>query len=257
MFSISVITWWCIGSTVLALVGFQATRKWVNPTDMEQHQPFLDATLTIVGTLVSILLGLLVANSVEYYESMQATADNEASAVADVVRLVRGLPASTKVAITHLCIEYNQEVQYAEWKSMESGEMSTNAGLLYLGINDAVVNFMPSNTKENNIQNALINVVQQLGDYRHTRLNALHSTWCRRILPVLVLCSAIVLAYTYLYTRRDKRLLHAVVISFVAISLGANIAMILLLRTPFSTDWKIQPNGFHFNEELMHKYSDK
>ncbi len=257
MFSISVITWWCLASTVLALLGFLATRKYLNLAEMEQHQPFLDATLTIVGTLVSILLGLLVANSVEYYESMQATADNEAASVADVVRLVRGLPASARNAVTNLCIDYNQEVQYAEWKSMESGQMSTKAGLLYLGINDAVVNFMPTNSKENNIQTALISAVQQLGDYRHTRLNAMHSTWCRRILPVIVLCSVIVLAYTYLYTRRDKRRLHAVVISFVAIALGANIAMIFLLRTPFSTDWKIEPTGFHFNEELMHKYSDK
>lgn len=222
---------------------------------MAQHQPFLDATLTIVGTLVSILLGLLVANSVDYYESMQSTADNEAASVADVVRLACGLSKSDKVSITNLCIEYNQEVQYSEWKAMQTGQMSTKAGALYIAINNAVVNLMPTNNKENNVQNALISAVQQLGDYRHTRLNALRSTWCYRILPVIVMCSIIVLAYTYLYTRRDKTLMHAVVISFVAISLGANIAMILLLRNPFSTDWKIQPTGFHFNEELMQKYS--
>ncbi|CAN5123638.1 hypothetical protein BH11CYA1_BH11CYA1_16300 [soil metagenome] len=170
---------------------------------------------------------------------MQNTADSESAALADVVRLARGLPIETKNAVTKLCVDYNQEVQYVEWEAMEHGQMSRKAGLQYLCINDAVLNFMPTNNKENNIQNALITVVQQLGDYRHTRLNAMHSTWCRRILPVLVLCSAIALANTYLYTRRDRRRLHVIVISFVAICLGANNAMIVLLRTPFSTDWKI------------------
>ncbi|MBX9692488.1 MAG: DUF4239 domain-containing protein [Cyanobacteria bacterium] len=254
MFNISEVGWWCLCSIVLALIGFFITRKLIVLKDMEIHQPFLDATLTIVGTLVSILLGLLVANSIDYYESIQDTADNEAAAVADIVRLARGLPASTRIAITNLCVQYNQTVQYEEWKAMESGTMSTKAGLLCVHINDEIVDFMPANDKENNIHNALIGCVQQLGEHRHIRIMALHSTWCRRILPVMFLCAFIVFAYTYLYTRRDKRILHAVVICFVAVPLAANLAMIFLLRTPFSTDWKVQPSGFRLNEDLMKKY---
>lgn len=254
MFNVSVITWCCFASVVLSLAGFLVSRRFVNQTGMEEHQPFLNATLTIVGTLVSILLGLLVANSIDFYEGVQANANNEATAVADLVRLSRGLPSQSRLPICKLCLEYNHEVENVEWLLMESGATSRNADLLYLKLNDTVLDFEPKSNRDNNIHTALVSTMQQLGDCRRTRLMTMRSSWCHRILPVVGLCAIIVLVYTYLYTRREKRSLHAILISFVAICLGANVAMIFLLRSPFATDWKIEPFGFRLNDELIKHY---
>lgn len=255
MLNISVITWCCFAAVLLSLGGFLLSRRYVNQTEMDLHQPFLDATLTIVGTLVSILLGLLVANSIEFYESVVATANNEATAVADVMRLAHGLPSATKVPLVKLCIDYNHEVENVEWAAMQHGHHSPGAAILYMKINEAVLAFSPSTNRENNVHAAMIAAVEQLGDCRRSRLMVMHSTWCHRILPVVGMCAIIVLVYTYLYTRREKRRLHATLISFVAICLGANIAMIFLLRSPFSTDWKIEPFGFRLNDELLLDYA--
>lgn len=51
----------CLGSAILAMASFTLTRKLLKPIDISEHQTFLDAMFNIVGTLVSLILGLLVA----------------------------------------------------------------------------------------------------------------------------------------------------------------------------------------------------
>ncbi len=221
---------------------------------MSKHEGFLNATLTIVGTLVSILLGLLVANSIEYYDSVEANATSEATCVSEIFKLATALPDQPKNAIQDSCLRYNKSVLNKEWPAMENGHMSPESAAVFGDLNRAIVTFHSSNDSETNIQNALLTTVLNLGDYRRRRAMALESTWSERILPVILFCAIIVLAYTYLYTRREAKIMHAVLICFVAGALGGNIGMIFLLRKPFATDWKITPSGFVLTEELLKEY---
>jgi len=87
---------WGLGSALFALAGMLVAHRLVKPIDLAQHQPSLDATLNIVGTLVSILLGLLVAASLTSYQSLQSTVDSEATSVSEICRLSFGLSPEEK-----------------------------------------------------------------------------------------------------------------------------------------------------------------
>ena len=87
---------WSAGSALLAFIGMLIAHKLVKPIDLGQHQPALDATLNIVGTLVSILLGLLVAASLNSYQILQSAVEAEATSVSEVCRLSLGCHLMSK-----------------------------------------------------------------------------------------------------------------------------------------------------------------
>jgi hypothetical protein len=238
------------GSAILAVVGFAIVSKVGKTVDLGEHQGFLDAMLSIVGTLVSILLGLLVAAALDHYQSLEQSVDTEANCVSQCYRLSRGLPAESQRKIQSLCYEYTHLVLTEDWPNMAKRRRSPGVLKTYVNLVDAVVTFHPSTNGETNLHASLLNSVQQMGDCRRQRVLALDSPWTSHLFPVLIMCSLIVLVFAYIYMRKGA-LLHAALIFLVAIALGGNLGLVFLLSNPFSGDWQIQPRGFELNERIL------
>ncbi len=256
MFLIPSIYLWSGGAALLAFAGMLIAHKFVKPIDLHEHQAVLDATLNIVGTLVSILLGLLVAASLNNYQTLEASVDAEATSVAEVCRLSYGLPNDKRKEILQTCLAYCDQVVSDEWPAMSESHLSELVSATYLKALRVVITFKPSDNGETNIQNALITAMQNWGDYRRQRILWLNKGWDRNLMPVLIMCSLIVLIFAYLYVKRGSILLHSFLICFVATALGANLGLIFILSHPFSSDWRIQPHGFELTAQAVRKYTD-
>jgi hypothetical protein len=240
------------GAAVIAVIGFSVVHRFIKPIDLDEHRGFLDAMLSIVGTLVSILLGLLVAAALEHYQSLEQSVDSEAANVAQVYRLTFGMPPEPQKKIQQLCVEYTEQVLTDEWPAMAAGHASRKVLLTYMNLVTTIANLQPATNGQTNIHAALISAVQQIGDCRRQRILVLNSTWTKHLMPVLLMCSGIVLAFAYLYVRRGA-VLHGVLICFVAMALGGNLGLVFLLSHPFSGDWKIQPRGFELNKRSLNE----
>jgi hypothetical protein len=243
------------GAAVLAIIGFLIARRVVSPIKHSEHQNFLDAMLGIVGTLVSILLGLLVAAALDRYQVLEQSVDTEAADVSQIMRLTIGLPPQPRQRIRQLCFEYCLGVVNDEWPLMSKGQSSEKVFVTYAQLVAQIARLQPSTNGETNIHNALITAIQQIGDSRRHRIMALHSAWTAHLMPVLIMCSVIVLGFAYLYVRRGE-LFHGVLICFVAIALGGNLGLVYLLSQPFSGDWSIRPTGFELNIDLVKRVQD-
>jgi Protein of unknown function (DUF4239) len=237
-------------SAVVALVGFIIVHRLIRNLDLEPHKGFLDAMLAIVGTLVSILLGLLVASSLDHYRSLEQSVDTEAAGVAQVFRLTGGMPKEQRQALRQLALTYCTQVIDDEWPAMEHGGKSQKLSITYYQLVQTAVGWVPGNNGETNLHTALLSAVQQIGDCRRARLLALNSTWKQHLMPVLFVCSGIVLIFAFLYGREGAAL-HAVMICLVAVALGSNLGLILLLSNPFGSDWRLQPKPFLLNLQML------
>jgi hypothetical protein len=246
MTGIPTIVLYSLGAAVVAMLGFVAVRKLSKPIDLAEHQTFLDAMCNIVGTLVSILLGLLVAASLDTYQALETTVDQEANSVAEVFRLSRGLPDPLQGQVQTLCEKYCQLVVHQEWPSMAKGVPSMVVFRIAAELTDAVVRFKPANDGESNVQAAMLQSVENLGNCRRARIMALTNTKNQILLPLLVICAVTVMLFTYLYVRHVSAL-QAVLIGCVAVALGGNISLVYLLSKPFDGDWAIKPRGFELN----------
>lgn len=247
---------WSAGSAFLAFIGMLIAHRLVKPIDLNQHQPALDATLNIVGTLVSILLGLLVAASLNSYQILQTAVEAEATSVSEICRLSFGLPLIPQRQILKSCLDYCEDVINDEWPEMTKGESSQKTFAVYAALLKTIVTLKPATNGETNIQTALITSVLTLGDYRRGRVLWLHNNWTKNLMPVLIMCSVIVLLFAYLYVKRGSVILHGFLICFVATALGANLGLIYVLNHPFSGDWTIQPRGFEYNKQLIIRFTD-
>jgi hypothetical protein len=250
MFSIPSIILLSAGSAVVAVTGFLLVRSLVKPIDLGEHQGFLDAMLSIVGTLVSILLGLLVAASLDHYQTLEQSVDTEAANVGQIYRISEGLPNDVRDKIQAHCNAYCDGVVQDEWPAMAKGEHSHKVLMTYRKMLEAIVKYEPATNGQTNLHSSLLSAMQQIADCRRQRLLALHSAWRDHLMPVLLMCSAIVLAFAYLYVRKGA-ILHGVLICFVAIALGGNLGLVFLLSNPFSGDWQIRPRGFELNKQIF------
>jgi len=241
-----------LGSAVVAMIGFVAVRKLSKPINLDEHQTFLDAMFNIVGTLVSILLGLLVASALDTYQSLEQTIDQEANGASEIFRVSRGLPEPTHDTVQTYCQRYCQEVVDKEWPQMAKGTISTDAFITYAKLTETVVKFKPHDDGETNIQASLLQSVQNMGDCRRTRILALTNTRNQILLPLLVICAVTIMLFAYLYVRHVSGL-QALLIGCVATVLGGNISLVYLLSKPFEGDWKLKPRGFELNLRTLHE----
>ncbi len=242
-------------AALVAAIGFFIFHRLLKPIDLDEHKGFIDAMLSIVGTLVSILLGLLVAAALDNYRVLEQSVDSEAANVFQVCRLSYGLPKEKRDKILGLCTQYCTLVIDEDWPMMAHGEVSRKVFITYAKIVGEVVSFRPANDGESNIHSAMISAMQQIGDGRRQRILVLHSTWTQHLMPVLLMCSTIVLAFAYLYVRKGA-ILHGILICLVAVALGGNLGLVYLLGNPFTGDWKIQPQGFQLDLEILKKIGD-
>jgi hypothetical protein len=139
---------------------------------------------------------------------------------------------------------------------MATGGYSQKAFVVYASLLKTIVTFQPTTNGQSNIQNALITSIQTLGDHRRGRILWVHNNWTKHLMPVLIMCSMIVLIFAYLYVKRGAVVLHGFLICFVASTLGANLGLIHVLNHPFSGDWAIQPIGFEYNQQLIKRFTD-
>src|SRR5262245_17026661 len=112
------------GSIAFALAALYITKKFAKPIDVKSAADFLLASVTIIGTLVSVVLGLLVSTSVDRYREMESCVDCEATTIAAIYRNARALPHDPKFIVQALCIEYCDHAVNDEWPDMSHGKMS-------------------------------------------------------------------------------------------------------------------------------------
>ncbi len=107
--SFSPLILWAVSFVIVSLIGLYISSRTIK-IDHEQNGDFIVAMLTILGTLVSVLLGLLVSSADDQYRSLESCVNSEATGVSEVFRLARGLPSATAFKLRNCCIEYCEKV---------------------------------------------------------------------------------------------------------------------------------------------------
>ncbi|MFA6558809.1 MAG: hypothetical protein WCT03_20470, partial [Candidatus Obscuribacterales bacterium] len=197
-------------------------------------------------TLVSLILGLLVASALEQYQNLERAVDSEAAAVSEVYRFSRGLQEPTRGQIQGLCERYCQLVISDEWPALAEGKVSPAVFETFCLLNDEVVLIHPTHDGESNLQASMLESLDTVGAGRRERLLTLNNTREHLLGPILLIGAVIVLAFTFFYVKNNS-IFHSIVITFVAIALGGNLALIYVLSKPFEGEWKIQPRAFALN----------
>lgn len=203
-----------------------------------------EAMLGVVGTLFSVLLGLLVAGAIERYHDVQTTVEHEANSIGNIFRLAKGLEETDRRRVRGLCREYTDYVVEKEWKSMEQQEPDMQAQDRYNKLWEACVSIEPKNERQNNLHAAILDGMDNVGETRRERVIAAITSMPVTLWAVIICGSLITVAFTYLFTVRMGPRLHWMMTGLISVSLLLNIWLLYAYSMPFAGDLQIKPIGF-------------
>lgn len=238
-------------ATYLSVAGALAFRRLTQKAhDYEQFHSMADPMLNVVATLFSILLGFLVAGAMDKYSATQDQCETEALKLADIAALARGLDNRTKIALQNACSEYCEAVINDEWPLMAQHQTSPLIWKVSRKIWDATLSFQPTDERETDIHESLIESVRELGESRRSRIVAMRETLSPALWIVVIGGSIILMACTYMFFIESPRL-QALMIALVALSLSLNVLLLAIYSNPFVGDLKIKPEAFELDAQLF------
>ena len=238
-----------VGLVVLTVGGQVFVQRRVKH-DFEPHQGAVEAMLGVVGTMFSVLLGLLVANSIDSYHEVKGHVAAESNSLGDVFRVARGLEAEHRVRIRVLCRKYGDSVVNDEWPAMQSGHMSDTTWDIYQNLWEAVVAVNPVNDRENNLHQGIVQAMEQVGEGRRARAMACSGKLQLAIWIAITAGAFITVLFTYFFAAKMGKF-HNVMTALIAISLGLNIWLLAAYSTPFSGELQIQPDAFTLLKKIF------
>lgn len=235
---------------VLAIVGQVLTHKVVTADKLELSQGMIEAMLGVVGTLFSLLLGLLVANAIETYHEIGVQVSAEANSLANIYRLSEGLPSDQQWEIRDLCTDYNHCVIHTEWPLMGKMEMAPHCWKVYGSLWSACVKLKPQTEQESNLQASMLDSAKVLGETRRARSVVCQAEISPILWTAIFFGSIITITFTYFFTSKMGGW-HTLLTALIAISLGLNIWLLAAYSLPFSSELKIKPVIFQVLEDQV------
>jgi len=111
----------------VAVGGLILVQRLVPIALRREHNDVAGFIYAVLGVTYAVLLGLMVVAVWEQWEVAKATADDEASSLAEIFWIADRLPEADGYHIQELCRAYAREVVNEEWPLMEQEKSSPRA----------------------------------------------------------------------------------------------------------------------------------
>ena len=235
---------------VIALAGQMIVNRLIKREVLELHHSAGEAMMGVVGTLFSVLLGFMVASAMDKYHDALIRGEEEASNVASVFRIARGMSDVDRPRLRQLCREYVDDVINNEWPQMERGIKINHGWVPYQKLWEATVAVVPENDRQSNLQQGLIDSMKSLGENRRARILVAQKTMPPALWGVVALGALITLALSFIFASQFPKV-QAFMTTLVATALALNVWLLAAYSHPYSGELKIGPTMFLLLKESI------
>lgn len=243
------------GVLMLTVAGQFLFKRIIKGDLISLHPGLIEATLGVVGTMFSVLLGLLVAGAIDSYRDIRSQVNMEANGLADVFRLSRGLSDVDRVRLRGFCREYCNAVIDDEWPLMREGSMSRKAQDTYQRLWEASVAVEPNGERQNNLHQCILQSMQALGENRRIREVSASMSLSPALWVAIISGSFITITFTHFFTAKLGTV-HTIMTLLIAVSLGLNVWLLAEYSEPFAGVLQITPDMFFLLRDQTFKAPD-
>jgi hypothetical protein len=240
----------------MSIGGMLLVRRRVSLENLRMHHDVVDPLLAVLGTLFAILLGFMLANSMQRFEEARATIQQEAGAVGDLFRLADGLPEQAKEKTRKDTLLYMDAVINEEWALMQKGQLSERAWTVYGDLWHDCIHYDPKTQGDSNIHQALISAISKTGECRRARAAELSYCLPPPLWVVVFLGGLSTVVFTYFFAVENVRL-QMVMTSVITMIICLNIYMLAGFDAPFSGDIALTPAPFVAVQDSLLKVVNK
>jgi hypothetical protein len=203
-----------------------------------------------VGTLYSILLGLIVVNVQSKFDESREMAQAEASSCSDIANVARGLSYNEASEICRFLKWYYVVVQSEDWERIAEGRDTEASIPPYQGLWRAVAAVNPTNNRETSCYSALLDSMKRLSDARRYRMSARKRGLSIIVWLVLCVGAVMIILFTYFFrveSARTQTLLTMIVALFVSL----NLLLVKLFENPYRNELLIKRGAFYFKPSVF------
>ncbi len=234
----------------MALAGQWLVNRLVTLEILREHHSAGEAMMGVVGTLFSILLGFMVASAMDNYKDARMHDENEASSVASVFRIARGLSSIDRPRMRELCREYVDDVILNEWPKMQQGVKINHGWETYQKLWEATVAVVPENDRQSNLQQGLIDSMKAIGENRRARIMLAQKGMPPALWWVVGLGAVVTIMLSYVFASQFPKI-QGFMTTLVATALALNVWLLSAYSHPYSGELKIQPTMFQLLKDSI------
>ncbi|CAN5149546.1 hypothetical protein BH10CYA1_BH10CYA1_60180 [soil metagenome] len=242
-----------ITSTVFAsVVGLLFIRRWLQSTELKIHHDVTDPLSQVVGMMFAMLLGFMISNAMQRFETARSTVQQEAASLADIFNYAGALQESEKTELRKLCIRYADQIINEEWPLLSKRNVSVSTIRTYRTIWEECTNYKPANQMESNVHQSMLASLVSMSDARRLRIEALHNGLPAALWWVLILGGLATIVFTYFFGAQNTRL-QVIMTSMVTLVISLNIYLLYTFDDPFEGDVMIRPAAFETDLMMFRK----
>ncbi|HLI96247.1 MAG TPA: hypothetical protein VKT72_09180 [Candidatus Baltobacteraceae bacterium] len=233
------------------VVGLHAIfRRFVTPDQLLPHHDVAGFLVGIAGVLYAVVLGFLVITVWVSFDSAQATADLEASDVAEVFNFAGVLPEPARTHLRRAMADYAFEVRDREWPMLvyDRQDMRARAFFRYAlpdiaSVTAAVHRSAGSAEGALAVEQSALSTLHDLSVHRRQRLITASSGLPEALYVALFVGAVIILAFVFLFGVDNKALQFTMTFLITAM-VGLLFGTIVSLDRPYSGPIRVSPHAW-------------
>lgn len=240
-----------VGAVVVASSGALLVRKAVVAGTLKSNHEVAGYLLSVVGTLYSVLLGLIVVDTQGKYQEARAMSQQEADSCLDMFHISYALPLKQRVILHEKLKEYLDVLISKEWTSQTSeGAFGDFAKKPFREIWWSLTDYEPQTQKEQSCYEQLLDEMQKLSDGRRYRMQISQTQLPPVMWGVLIAGASLTVFFTYLFEVENSKA-QVLMTALVALSLALNILLVALFNNPYKGYMRIQSYPFEYDRRVM------
>ncbi|MBS1955783.1 MAG: DUF4239 domain-containing protein [Cyanobacteria bacterium SZAS-4] len=236
----------------LSVVGLLFIRKWLEATELKIHHDVTDPLSQVVGMMFAMLLGFMISNSMQRFETARSTVQQEAASLANIFNYAGALQENERKELRKLCIRYADQIVHEEWPLLGRRNISVSTIRTYRTIWEECTNYKPVTQKESNVHQAALAALVSMSDARRLRIEALHNGLPPALWWVLILGGLATIVFTYFFGAPNARL-QVIMTAMVTLVISLNIYLLYTFDDPFEGDVMIRPTAFETDLMMFRK----
>lgn len=231
------------GTIILAVSGFFVV-AWIDPKiRSKENNDFIAMVHGVVSGLFAILLAVIVVDIWGDFSAAKTQAETEVTRISNLLRNAGGFPASVRVPIREVLLQYTHDVAYREWPAMSHGHYDPTTEAVYAHIWQKYGAYTPTAGDPSDFYIASITALNNLGQARRLRLLYAGSVVPLALWILIIIGAVVTFSFMYVHYAPHRRV-QAEAIGVLATLLGFVFFLIYALQHPYSGSLSVTPEAY-------------